>query len=318
MYQEENLLEEKQKVYKIYAGMVICALFWSGAFIAGKFCLPYIPVFTLTFLRFLFAILILSFIVKKQNQKSIEAPFQLNKQHLPIFLFTGIVGMFGYHILFFTSLKYTTAINSSIIGAMNPIVTVLIASITLSQKIPPKQILGVLISFLGVVLTISGGRLDVLKNFDFNYGDLLMLLAVICWAAYGVFSKGKGSQIPPLQLTYYSFIVCNILLIPFVLYEKPWLFLAQIPLSAWIGVLYMSIFPSVIGYLFQQVAIKEIGPSRTSIFVNLIPVFSIILAVLILKEPLQPLKLLTAGIILIGVYICQTSAMSSAHSKSAS
>jgi drug/metabolite transporter (DMT)-like permease len=228
-------------------------------------------------------------------------------QHLPILLFTGGVGMFGYHVLFFTSLKYTTAINSSIIGAMNPIITVLIASATLSLKIPQRQILGILISFTGVILTISGGNIEILKNFDFNNGDILMLLAVICWASYGVFSKGKGNIIPPLQLTYYSFIVCNIILIPFVLYEKPWTFLSEVPASAWLGVLYMSVFPSVIGYLFQQIAIKEIGPSRSSIFVNLVPVFSIILAVLILGEELQPIKFLTALIIILGVYTCQSS-----------
>jgi drug/metabolite transporter (DMT)-like permease len=67
----------------------------------------------------------------------------------------------------------------------------------------------------------------------------------------------------------------------------------------------MSIFPSVIGYLIQQFSIKEIGPSRTSIFVNLVPVFSIILAVLLLNETLEPVKLLTGGLIVAGVVITQ-------------
>ncbi|MBN7771868.1 DMT family transporter [Clostridium aminobutyricum] len=311
MNTESNLFEQhSKKDYTIYFGMVICAVFWSGAFIAGKFCIPYIPVFSLTFLRFFFASLILYFVVRHRNNKALTDSFKLSKQHLPIFLFTGSIGMFGYHVLFFTSLKYTTAINSSIIGAMNPIVTVLIAAIALSQKIPLKHLFGILISFSGVVLTISGGHMEVLKNFDFNNGDILMLLAVICWAAYSVFSKVKGSLIPPLQLTYYSFIVCDIMLFPFVLYERPWIFLPEIPFSAWLGVLYMAIFPSVIGYLFQQIAIKQIGPSRSSIFVNLVPAFSIILAVLILHEPLQPVKLLTALIIILGVCICQSTAAS--------
>ena len=85
------------------------------------------------------------------------------------------------------------------------------------------------------------------------------------------------------------------------------IYINQIPLSAWIAVLYMSVFASVIGYLMQQVAIKEIGPSRTSIFINLVPVFSMILAVTILGEELKPVKLLTAGLIVAGVCICQIS-----------
>lgn len=285
---------------KIYMLMVLSASFWAGAFIAGKYTVPYIPAFTLTFLRFFFATIILYFIMKRG-----EESYKPGRTQIPIFLFTGIVGMFGYHVLFFTALKYTTAINSSIIAATNPMVTLLLMLIFLKQRLTKAQLAGVIISFVGVVLTITGADLEVLKGFSFNRGDLWMLAAVAAWAAYGVFSKSKGKDIPPMALTYYSFLVCTILLIPFVLYERPWTFLGQVPLSAYMAVLYMSIFPSVIGYLVQQMAIKKIGPGRASIFVNLVPVFSIILAVLLLGEKLEPIKLLTSGIIIAGVFICQ-------------
>ncbi|HYE68601.1 MAG TPA: DMT family transporter, partial [Anaerovoracaceae bacterium] len=231
----------------------------------------------------------------------------LEKDKLPVYLFTGAVGMFGYHVLFFTALKYTTAINSSIIAATNPMVTTLLAYLFLRNKLRGKQIFGILLSFLGVILTITGANLDILRQFTFNVGDLWMLAAVAAWAAYGVFSKSKGAGIQPIVLTYYSFLVCTIMLIPFVLYEKPWEYLSSVPVSAHLAVLYMSIFPSVIGYLVQQMAIKEIGPSKASIFVNLVPVFSIILAVLLLGETLEPIKLITAGLIITGVLICQKS-----------
>lgn len=72
------------------------------------------------------------------------------------------------------------------------------------------------------------------------------------------------------------------------------------------AVVYMSIFASVIGYLIQQISIRRIGPSRTSVFINLVPVFSILLSVLILSEELEPVKLITAAMIITGVFICQT------------
>ncbi|MCI7302897.1 MAG: DMT family transporter [Clostridiales Family XIII bacterium] len=291
---------------KIYGFMVLAALFWSGAFIAGKYAVPFIPTFTLTFLRFFFASLILC-ILSGAARKKEEDRFRLKKEHLPIFLFTGIVGMFGYHVFFFIALKYTTAINSSIIGAMNPIVTIVIAALFLRNKIPAKQIAGILLSFFGVLLTITGADVETLVQLDFNRGDLWMAAAVICWAAYGVFSKSKGAGIPPFWLTYYSFLVCTLILIPFVIWEKPWQLLAQAPPQAWIAVLYMSIFASVAGYMIQQIAIKQIGPSKTSIFINLVPVFSMVLATLILGEALAPIKLATAGIIILGVCICQFS-----------
>ena len=287
---------------KIYLLMTCSCLFWAGAFIAGKYTVPYIATFTLTFLRFFYATIILYLVMKRT-----KVDFALQKSQIPVFLVTGTVGMFGYHVLFFTALKYTTAINSSIIAATNPMVTTLLAIIFLKNKLKTRQIFGILLSFAGVLLTITGAEIETLRSFSFNAGDLWMLAAVTAWAVYGVFSKSKGKDIQPIILTYYSFLVCTILLIPFVIYERPWEFLFTIPVSAHLAVLYMSIFPSVIGYLVQQMAIKEIGPSKASIFVNLVPVFSIILAVALLGETLEPIKLLTAALIILGVFICQRS-----------
>lgn len=317
---------------KIYGLMVLSTLFWSGAFIAGKYSVAYLPVFTLTFLRFLPASILLYAIMRWTGH-----PYRLQKNHIPVFLLTGTVGMFGYHILFFTCLRYTTAINSSIIGATNPVITAVLAFIALKQRLSRLQAAGVCLSFTGVFLTITGADPEVILGLSFNKGDILMLLAVICWAAYGIISsramnpeRGGGSKIPgpeadqsgkapgqkecpnsgarpitPLALTFYSFVVCLILLIPFVILEQPQTFLPGLPAGVWGAVVYMAVFPSVIGYLVQQMAIKEIGPGRTSIFINLVPVFSILLAVLLLDETLQQVKLLTAAAIIAGVIITQ-------------
>ena len=288
---------------KIYFLMVIAALVWSGAFIAGKFAVPYVPTFTLTFLRFLIASIVLYPVMKLYNRSHPEDNFRLTKKYIPLFLFNGIVGMVGYHVLFFTALKYTTAINSSIIGAMNPIVTTIIAAIFIRQKTPPMQIAGILLSFIGVVLTITGGNLSILASFDFNRGDMFMAAAVICWASYAVMSRVKGADVPPLALTFYSFVFCTIALVPFVIWEHPWA-LEKIPASAILSIVFMAVFSSVIGYMLQQIAIKKIGASKSSIFVNLVPVFSIILSVTILGEELMPVKIFTSLLIIAGVCIC--------------
>lgn len=132
-----------------------------------------------------------------------------------------------------------------------------------------------------------------------------MIGAVVCWSAYGVYSKSRCSHIPPVVLTYYSFLVCSIVLIPVSLMEKPWEFLPSVPVSAWIALLFMAVFCSGIAYYIQQIALRIIGPTRCSIFVNLVPVFSFILATLMLGEELQPVKILTTVIIIAGVCICQ-------------
>lgn len=288
---------------KIYFLMILSTIFWAGAFIAGKLSAPYIPAFTLTFLRFSVATLVLYFVVKKAEQK----PFKLTKKDIPVFMFTGIIGMFGYHVFFFNALRFTTAINSSIIGAMNPIITTILSIIFLKDKINAKRVLGIALSFTGVFLTLTNASVSVMRTLSFNAGDLLMLVAVFMWASYSVYSKKVMSDYSPLILTFYSFLFCTIFLIPFVIYETPWELISSIPYYSYIASLYMSIFPSVIGYLVQQMSIKQIGPGRTSIFINLVPVFSIILSVLILNETISPVKILTALLIIIGVYTCQKS-----------
>lgn len=286
---------------KIYILMVMSTVFWAGAFIAGKLSAPYIPAFTLTFLRFSVATIILYFVLRYKG----ENEYKLKKEDIPVFLFTGLVGMFGYHVFFFTALKYTTAITSSIIGATNPIITTILSILFLKDRITSKRALGIALSFIGVFLTITNANLTMVKTLSFNKGDLFMLIAVLMWAAYGVFSKKVMPRYSPMILTYYSFLFCTIILVPFVIYEKPWTFAANVPYYSYIASLYMSIFASVIGYLVQQMSIKQIGPSKTSIFINLVPIFSIILSVLILGENISPIKLLTALLIIGGVYICQ-------------
>ncbi len=293
------------KINKCYLLMILATFFWSGAFIAGKLSTPYIPPFTLTFLRFVIATFLLFLFIKFKEKKL----YKPTKEDIPIFLFTGIIGMFGYHILFFYSLKYTTAINSSIIGSTNPIITTLLGIIILGDKLSLRKILGIFISIFGIIFTITNGKIASLGSVVFNIGDIYMILAVIMWASYSVFSKKVCHRYKPIDLTFYSFLFCTVFLIPFVLFENPWSKLSVAPTSTYFAILYMSIFASIIGYLIQQISIKEIGASSTNIFINLVPVFSMILSTLILHEVLTTIKIVSALIIICGVYISQKSSL---------
>ena len=281
--------------------MILSTFFWAGAFIAGKLSISFIPVFTLTFLRFSIATVILYFVVKFKDKSN----YKLIKKDVPIFLFTGLVGIFGYHIFFFTALKYTTAINSSLIGATNPIITTILCILFLKDKMTFRRIIGIILSFTGVFLTITNANISTITNLSLNKGDLLMLIAVFMWSAYAIFSKMVIHKFSPLILTFYSFLFCSVFLIPFLIYERPWMFIKEVPYYSFLAVIYMSIFASVIGYLVQQISIKQIGPVKTSIFINLVPIFSIILSVTILKESLSVVKFFTTLLIISGVYICQ-------------
>lgn len=278
--------------------MIMATIFWAGAFIAGKFSVGEFPVFSLTFFRFLFAtILIFAIMIKKEEN------WKISKKDLPIFIALGIIGMVGYHVFFFSALKYTTATNSSLINATNPIITTILAIIFLKEQIKTKNIISILMSFFGVILIITNGDFSVLLNFKLNSGDLLMIIAAICWASYAVISKKASDNYSPIKITSYAFLVCVIVLIPFVIMEKPWVYIPNTTAIGWMSVIYMSIFASVGGYLIQQISIKKIGPSKTSLYVNLVPVFSMILAFLILKESISFIKIFAGLFIAAGVFL---------------
>jgi len=290
-------LEEENK--KIYGLMIMTTFFWAGAFIAGKFGVKEFSPLALTFYRFFLASIIIFIIMVKYEEKD----WRLKKEDWGVVIILGTIGMIGYHILFFSALKYTTSTNSSVIAATNPLITSILAAIFAGEALGIKRMGAICLALSGVVLTITNWDLTILFNFSLNKGDLLMLGAVVCWASYSVISKRVMPKYSPLILTTYSFIICTVSLLPFVILESPWNYIPTITWKGWTSVIYMAIFPTVIGYLIQQMSFKAIGASKTNIFINLVPVFSIILAVLILHEQITILKLASAAIIIIGVYL---------------
>lgn len=291
-----NTIDKEKKIYVL---MILTTFLWAGAFIAGKVAIREFTPFSLTFLRFLIATLVLFPIAFKVEGSNLR----LKKNDLPILVILGLLGMFGYHVLFFFSLKYTTAINSSMIGASTPVITTILAFLIIGDKLSLRRTFAILLAFFGVMLTISNGSLEAIKKISFNLGDLIMVSAVIIKALYIVFSKKVSYRYSPITMTFYCFLVCVILSVPFTIMEQPWSYINNVTWKGWLSLVYMAALPSCIGYLIQQVSIKAIGPSKTTAFENLVPVFSIILSVAILGEKVVILKIVSAMIIILGVYL---------------
>ncbi|MDR3585846.1 MAG: DMT family transporter [Desulfosporosinus sp.] len=281
--------------------MVLTTIFWSGAFITGKIAVGEFPPFALTFFRFLFALPLIFTILYVREPENLLP----HGRQWPALIVLGFIGTFCYHALFFTSLKYTTAINSSLIGATNPMVTTLLAAMFFSERLTPWRVIGIVLSFGGVFLFISNGDLRLISQSQFNKGDLLMLIAVCCFAVYSLLSRRYMKQylLSPLMVTAYTFLICVVISVPFVLWEKPATYLFSATASGWLSILYMSVFASVLGYLIQMVAIQRIGAPRTATFINLVPIFTIIQSVTILGESITLIKLIGSAIVITGVYL---------------
>lgn len=286
---------------KTYIKLIFAALFWAGAFIAGKYSVAEVPPFSISFLRLGLATLILFPIMIWGNKDN----WKIKREDWGTILFLGIVGMFGYHVLFFIALKYTSAISSSTIAATNPILVTLMISIWLKQKISWKRCMALALSFSGVLLTLTNGDMALILQQAPNFGDLLMIIAAICWALYSVVTSVKkiNQKYEPIVITSYAFLVASVALFPFFLWERPIEFLPTMSAYGIGAILYMAIFPSVLGYTYQQEAIKKIGPQKTAVFVNLVPIFSMILSVVVLGEDTSVVKVLSAGLVIAGVVL---------------
>jgi drug/metabolite transporter (DMT)-like permease len=275
--------------------MLLTVCFWAGAFIAAKIGLRSASPLALTYTRFLVAVLCL-FLYARFKGISLRIR---GADWLPM-LVLGLVGMTGYHLLFFQAMRHTTAIKAAMIGATNPLMSALLAAVFLGERLGGRRILLILTALAGVLLTISNWHPAALVHQGPGLGDLLMTCAVVCWATYAILVRRLVHRFDPVVTTFYSFLCCVLLLTPFQIAETLQRGLA-IDSHGWLAILYMGVFPTFIGYLVQQQAIKHLGVSRAALFINLVPILVMFLAVGVLGETFLPLNLVSAAMIILSV-----------------
>jgi drug/metabolite transporter (DMT)-like permease len=277
--------------------MVLVAVFWAGAFITGKMGVHLLSPLVLTFLRMALATAIIFPImiyVEKDNWK-------IRKEDVKYAIATGTVGMIGYHIFFFYALRYTDASKASMINSVNPLLTAVLAAVFLQEKLSPRKIFFIMTAIVGVLLTLSDWNMNNIIGFNFNIGDILMFMGSVLWAVYAIIVKKVLNRFTPLKLTSYTFLAAAVIIFPFAV---PDLLRIDISVTGWMpfmAVLYMAVFPSVLGYTIQQMAIKELGAARTALFINLVPVISTIFAVIFLGEKLFMLNIVSGALIIFSV-----------------
>ncbi|WP_038084889.1 DMT family transporter [Tumebacillus flagellatus] len=260
----------------IYVLLVFSTVFWGGNFNAGKLAVENLPPFTAAALRFGLASIVMLLILFAKEKVNREAL----KQNFRSFVLLGLIGVFGFNVLFFVGLKYTSAVNGSLIMATNPLVTVLFAILILKDKFTAQRAVGFALSLIGVVAVICKGSLTVLTSLNFSVGDLIILGGNICWALYGVLGRKIVKNSTPLLTTTVTMVIGAIVMIPFALAETQKMPLLDQSGSVWGAILFMALLGSVLAYLWWNQGIAKIGAGNTSIFFNLVPVFTMVITVI--------------------------------------
>ena len=280
--------------------LFFATLFWAGNFIVGKIAfIDNVPPFSLTFFRWLLVWLILIPFTYKEL-------FKLKKiilQNTPLLFFLGLTSVGLFNSFIYNALNFTQVINASLFNAVIPAAIILFCFLFKLDKTNKYQLIGLVITILGILSIITKLNLNILLTLDFNRGDLLMIGAVITWGIYSAFLKKRKFEVSLLTFVH---ILCTfglITLVPQFLYEFLQGQTVIINTNLIYSLLYLAIFPSIGSYYCWAGAVSIIGANRAGIFLSLIPLFSVIMAILFFNEKFQYYHFIGSILTLFGLFL---------------
>ncbi len=288
------------KNYSAYGLLILAALFWSGNFIVGKFAYLFqVPPLTLNVLRWISVWLILMPFTYEEIKNNLPSI----KKNWLVISFMGVITISTFNSVVYYALNYTKVINSVLVLAAIPVATIIFSSLMKIEKTNIFQLLGLFLSIVGIGSIISYGDFQNIIELNFNKGDLLMLVCVICWALYSTLLKKykfKFSQFTLIQLMVSAGIL---FLIPQFFYEQSNNLEINFNKAFFVILIYVVLFPAIAAYYCWQKGVEIIGPNRASMFIQLMPLFSAIMAIFFLNEKFELFHFVGASFIVLGIYL---------------
>ena len=285
---------------KAYIMLVCATLFWAGNFMVGKFAfLTNIPPMSLVFYRWSLVWLILLPFTFKEIIKSKEIIIK----NLPFLLFLALTSVGLFNSFTYLSLVHTQVINASLFNTAIPAIIILLCFLFKIEKTNKYQILGLIISVLGILSIITKLNLEIILSLNFNKGDLIMIGGVITWGLYSSFLKRKTFTLPLLTLVH---VLCSfglIFIFPQFIYEFSQGQKIDLNIDLFYILIFLALFPSIGSYYCWAGAVSIIGANRAGIFLSLIPLFSTIMAIFFYKEQFQFFHLIGAILIILGLFL---------------
>ncbi len=286
-------------MFATYLSLVLTMLFWGGTFIAGRALAGFVAPSSSAFIRFAIATIALFFFTLIHEGKITLPPRQ---KWLPLVLL-GLTGVFSYNVCFFTGLQYISAGRAALIIALNPLAIALAAFIWMREPLNSRQFFGILLSLTGALFVISNGHPQEIFSGSFGKGELALLGCVLSWVLYSLIGGTVLKVLSPLVSVFYSSLFGTILLFPLALYQGLLDNIRTIELPQWFSLFYLGFFGTALGFSLYYQAIKRIGATRSGVFINLVPLFAIILSWFILDESIKTIVIIGGVILLTGVTI---------------
>ncbi len=284
----------------LYVKLFLTVCFWGGTFVAGRFASMQSGPFTIAFLRFsLAAILLLIYVHKSEGGLH---PLRTNRDKMSA-LILAFTGIFANNAFFFSALQTVHASRAAVIVANNPIVIAICAAIFLKEPLSRLNGLGIVLSVCGTLIAITHGDFNFLSSHPFTPGDLILLGSIASWATYSIYGKTAMKDMSPLSAVTWACCLGSIMFIPFAFYEGMASQVSNYTIGFWGSILYLSLFGTVLGFTWFFEAVKEIGAARSGAFINFVPLTAILFGWLFLGEPISVSLLAGTALVITGIYI---------------
>ena len=288
------------KKYLAYILLVVASLCWSGNFIVGKFATLFeIPPLTLNTFRWISVWLILIPFTYKEIYNNLA----YIKKNFFVISFMGVITISTFNSVVYFALNYTQVINAVLVLAIIPAVTIVLSSLMKIEKTNVFQIFGLILSIIGVGSIISNGDIQRVMSLSFNNGDLWMLVCVLSWALYSTLLKKNKLKLSQFSLIQIMVSVGVLFLIPQYFYEQSIGLEVNLNKAFFLILFYVVVFPALAAYYCWQKGVEIIGPNRATMFIQLMPLFSAVMAIMIFNEKFELFHFAGAAFIVSGIYL---------------
>lgn len=283
--------------------LTLTAVFWAGNTVAARLAIDQISPFMLTTLRWVLVAAVLWPVYGGEIRKH----WGQIRPRLFAIVMLAVLGMSGFNALYYVAAHYTSAINMGILQGALPIFVLAGAYLAHGTRGGLVQLAGVLITAVGVVVVATRGEPLAILEVEFNKGDLAMLAACVLYAFYTVALRDRPLMPGAAFFTLLA-LIAAVTSLPLVAFEALTTGVAMPTLQGWLVTAWVAIFPSTLSQLFYLRGVDLIGPGRAGVYVNLVPVFAAVLAVVLIDEPFAAFHAVALALVIGGIWLAQRTA----------
>lgn len=278
--------------------LLTCVIFWGWTFVATKIVLDYLTPVELLGLRLLCALPVLFLIIKAKGVRLEFSP----KARKQLLIGSGIIT--AHFLIQITGLKYTSATNTGWIISISPLFMALLSYLILKERLGRREIIGIVIATIGVLLLMSRGDLTSLAWMN-SIGDWLVLISAHTWALYTVATRDLSREGNPLGVTFMVLLPAGIIILLYMTFQSDWAAFLAMSTEAWIALLFLGVVGLALAHWFWQEGVAEIGAARAGVYLYLEPIATTALAVPYLGESFTWATGVGGALVIAGVFWAQ-------------